>query len=77
MAARDYLKRIYGTSEETAPLPYGEKARKYSSFINSIYTKLNQNEWDKKKSAINSEKLNIPIFDFKVNYLKLNGALKK
>lgn len=31
----------------------------------------------KKKSAINSEKLNIPIFDFKVNYLKLNGALKK
>ena len=40
MAARDALRRIYGTGEETAPLPYGERARKYSSFINNIYTKI-------------------------------------
>jgi large subunit ribosomal protein L44 len=40
MAARDALRRIYGTGEETAPLPYGERARKYSSFINNIYAKI-------------------------------------
>ena len=40
MAARDALRRIYGTGEETTPLPYGDRARKYSSFINNIYTKI-------------------------------------
>lgn len=39
MAARDALRRIFGTGEETAPIPYGEKARKFSQMINSIYEK--------------------------------------
>lgn len=41
MATRDALRRMYGTGEETAPPPFGDRARKYSSFINSIYTKFN------------------------------------
>lgn len=40
MAARDALRRLYGTGEEAAPLPFGEKARKYSQFINAVYQKL-------------------------------------
>lgn len=43
MAARDALRRIYGTGEEGAPLPYGDKARRYSSFIAKIYTNLYEN----------------------------------
>lgn len=39
MAARDALRRLFGTAEENAPLPYGEKARKFSEMINSIYEK--------------------------------------
>jgi large subunit ribosomal protein L44 len=37
MAARDALRRIYGTGEDAAPIPYGDKARKHSTIINSIY----------------------------------------
>lgn len=37
MAARDALRRLFGTGEEAAPLPFGEKARKFSQIINSIY----------------------------------------
>ena len=44
MAARDALRRIYGTEEEATPLPYGEKARKYSTIINSVYQSLLKNE---------------------------------
>lgn len=44
MAARDALRRIYGTGEDAAPIPYGDKARKYSTIINSIYQKLVNNE---------------------------------
>jgi large subunit ribosomal protein L44 len=38
MAARDGLRRLYGTGEETATLPFGDKARKYSQTINSLIT---------------------------------------
>lgn len=44
MAARDALRRIYGTTEDAAPVPYGEKARKFSEAINSIYTTLTKKE---------------------------------
>ena len=37
MATRDALRRLFGTAEDSAPLPFGEKARKYSKMINSIY----------------------------------------
>jgi len=37
MAARDALRRLYGTGEDAAPVPFGEKARKYSASINGIY----------------------------------------
>ncbi len=40
MAARDALRRLYGTGEDMAPIPYGDKARKYSSIINSYYEKI-------------------------------------
>ena len=40
MAARDALCRLYGTEEASAPLPYGERARKYSSIINSLYQRI-------------------------------------
>jgi len=44
MASRDALRRIYGTTEEAAPIPYGEKARKFSEAINSIYNTLRKKE---------------------------------
>lgn len=44
MAARDALRRIYGTGEEVAPLPYGDKARKFSTIINSIFQDLSKKE---------------------------------
>jgi hypothetical protein len=44
MASRDALRRIYGTTEETAPIPYGEKARKFSEAINSINNTLRKKE---------------------------------
>ncbi len=40
MAARDALRRLYGTGEESAPLPFGERARKFSQMINGIYEQL-------------------------------------
>ena len=40
MAARDALRRIFGTYDERAPLPMGEKARKYGADIHQIYVKL-------------------------------------
>jgi hypothetical protein len=40
IAIRDFLKRIFGTGEDRAPLPYGERARKYNSLINDIYARL-------------------------------------
>ena len=40
MAARDALRRLFGTTEDAAPIPYGEQARKYSLIINSIYEKI-------------------------------------
>lgn len=36
MAARDGLRRLYGTTEEAAVLPFGDKARKFSETINSL-----------------------------------------
>ena len=39
MAARDALRRLYNTGEDSAPIPYGDKARKFSQIINSIYEK--------------------------------------
>jgi hypothetical protein len=39
MAARDGLRRIYGTTDDSAPLPYGDKARKFSQIINTIFEK--------------------------------------
>jgi hypothetical protein len=44
MASRDALRRIYGTTEEAAPIPYGEKARKFSEAINGIYNTLRKKE---------------------------------
>ncbi len=40
MAARDGLRRLFGTTEEAAQLPFGDKARKYSLVINSAYENL-------------------------------------
>ncbi len=37
MAARDCLKRLYGTDEGGAPLPLGDRARKFSGLINEIF----------------------------------------
>ncbi len=37
MAARDALRRLFGTGEDAAPVPFGEKAKKYSAGINGIY----------------------------------------
>lgn len=44
MAARDALRRMYGTGEDSAPIPYGDKARKFSTIINSIYQGLSKKE---------------------------------
>lgn len=48
MAARDALRRLVGTDEARAPVPFGERARKYSRDINSVYEtlakKLNDND---------------------------------
>jgi hypothetical protein len=40
MAARDGLRRIYGTTEEATQLPFGDRARKFSQVINSTYETL-------------------------------------
>jgi hypothetical protein len=40
IAARDALRRIYGTTEDAASLPFGDKARKYCEIINSLYKTL-------------------------------------
>ena len=37
MAARDALRRLFGTAEDSAPMPYGKKTREYSTIINSVY----------------------------------------
>lgn len=42
MSARDGLMRLYGITEDAAPLPFGDKARKFSENINNIYEKYNQ-----------------------------------
>ena len=44
MAARDALRRMYGTTEEAAPVPYGPQARKFSEKINSLYETLRKKE---------------------------------
>ena len=44
MAARDALRRMFGTGEETAPIPMGEKARKFSQIINGYYENLLKKE---------------------------------
>lgn len=41
MAARDALRKMFGTGEDTAPIPYGDKARKFSQMINSIFENFN------------------------------------
>ena len=43
MAARDALRRMFGTTEDAAPIPYGEKARQFSEKINSVYNVLSKN----------------------------------
>ena len=40
MAARDALRRLVGTDEARAPVPFGERARKHSRDINSVYESL-------------------------------------
>ncbi len=40
MAARDALRRIYGTTDNSAPLPYGDKARRFAPIINTLFEKL-------------------------------------
>ena len=40
MAARDALRRLYGTEEDKAPLPYGDRARKFSQNILPLYDSL-------------------------------------
>lgn len=42
MAARDALRRLFGTGEENASLPFGDKARKFSNIINGLYDKFNK-----------------------------------
>lgn len=44
MAARDGLRRLFGTGEDSSPLPYGEKARQFSDKINNIYVALTKKE---------------------------------
>lgn len=39
MAARDALRRLFGTVESATPLPFGDRARKYARDINSVYEK--------------------------------------
>lgn len=40
MAARDALRRLFGTDESVAPVPYGDRARKLSNAINAHYEQL-------------------------------------
>lgn len=47
MAARDALRRLFGTGEETAPIPMGDKARKFSQMINGFYENLLKREHNK------------------------------
>ena len=49
MAARDALRRMYGTTEEAAPIPYGAKARQFSEKINELYETL----WKKELVDLN------------------------
>jgi hypothetical protein len=44
MAARDGLRRMYGTTEDTQILPFGDKARKYSETINSLFESLQKSK---------------------------------
>jgi large subunit ribosomal protein L44 len=44
MAARDGLRRLFGTTEEAAPLPFGQKARQFSQIINAVYEKLQKSK---------------------------------
>ena len=37
MAARDALRRLFGTGEDSAPLPYGDRVKKHAPMINSLY----------------------------------------
>jgi hypothetical protein len=47
MAARDALRRLFGTGEEAAPIPMGDKARKFSQMINGFYENLLKREHNK------------------------------
>jgi large subunit ribosomal protein L44 len=40
MAARDGLRRLFGTTEDAVQLPLGDKARKYDLMIAAIYENL-------------------------------------
>jgi large subunit ribosomal protein L44 len=41
MAARDALRRLFGTvPEQAAPLPFGQKARQFANIINTLCEKL-------------------------------------
>lgn len=44
MAARDGLRRLFGTDEGAAPLPFGDRARKLSKDINSLYESIIKKE---------------------------------
>lgn len=39
MAARDALKRLFGTTEDAAPLPFGNRARRSIKQVNEIFQK--------------------------------------
>ncbi len=51
MAARDGLRRIFGTYDERAPLPLGDKARKYSKDIHQLYLNLSTHEMKNKSTG--------------------------
>ena len=48
IAARDALRRIFGTTEDVQILPFGDKARKYCEAINSLYETLQKTNITKK-----------------------------
>jgi hypothetical protein len=64
MAARDGLRRIYGTTEDSAPLPFGDRARKFGPIINTLFEKSS----DQSKSSTlthPSDKITKNVFNLK------------
>jgi hypothetical protein len=39
MAARDGLRRLFQTTEHSAPLPFGQRAREFSKIVNQVFEK--------------------------------------